>query len=192
MVVCKVAGVQDLSAGIVIPAKGSDGGWTACRLSRVGRAKPQSQVVRVNGIERRIQACIWERASEYDWRGRAARGRGKGFNTETADEPFVSSPVFVGVDLSLIPGHTEGRLGDLDDEELELCVWGQTLYRDFHDLDGPGWCDLDRAAGAGEARLGPCRDDHVEFYGIVRNVGLSRERRDRHEQRKGGQCRQCL
>jgi hypothetical protein len=40
--------------------------------------------------------------------------------------------------------------------------------------------------------LGPCRDDHVEFYGIVRNVGLSRERRDRHEQRKGGQCRQCL
>ena len=81
-------------------------------------------MVHLDRVEWRVQAGIWEWPVEYDRCGGGPRCDGKRLYAEAADKPLMSSPVLVGLNISLIPGDTKMCLGNVDDEEVFLMTEG--------------------------------------------------------------------
>src|SRR5262252_11113563 len=135
MVVGKVAGVQDLKAGIVLTVEGRHCRGTACRLRGFRRAEPEAKMVHLYRVKWGVQAGIRKWSIENNRGRRTARRHGERLDTEPANEHLMAAPVFIGLDVALIPGDAKRRLGDLDDKQIELRFGRQSLHGDVHKLD---------------------------------------------------------
>src|SRR5204863_6033022 len=63
---------------------------------------------------------------EHHRSGSSVRINDGGFDAKAADEVAIADAIVVGLDVALIPGETEGRRRNLNDEEIEICVRRQT------------------------------------------------------------------
>src|SRR5262245_19154741 len=103
MIVGEVAGVEDLDASIVLTiecrySSGATGG-----LGSLRRTEPQSEVVHLDWIERRVQTGIRKRTVEHHRRRRAALREGERLDAEPADELLMPPPVLIGLNVALVP-----------------------------------------------------------------------------------------
>src|SRR5438093_3655868 len=91
--------------------------------------------------------------------GRCLAGRhDEGFEVEATDETLMRPAEIVGLDVALIPGEPEGRIRNLDHEEIEVGVRRQAFDLDGHDLQWADRVDTDESGGVGEA------DGHMDAF----------------------------
>src|SRR5215472_4632898 len=80
---------------------------------------------------RRITACVHRM---YHGSRTASGCHNKGLDAEAANKIAYASSVSVGLDVTLIPGQTEGRIRQLNHEEVEFSVSWQPSHFHVHVL----------------------------------------------------------
>ena len=151
---------------------------------------------RVHRRGRRIGARIPDRLIVDDG-SRCGVGRDdERLDVEAADEPSGSAPVTVGLDVALIPGHSERSVRNLGDEEVELRVGRKALHADAHLLHRAEGLDLDVGGRVRQAvRIrGRRRPHHVELDLVLAllRLGGHRHRDCRKDDARRGSRRQRL
>ena len=92
------------------------------------RVEPQAQMIRVNRLRRRILTGIGERRLIVDDRRRPAALRDdEGLQVEAADEDLLAASVTIRLDIALIPGEAEGRVGELEPKKSNSVFAGSPL-----------------------------------------------------------------
>src|SRR5215469_7292955 len=108
-------------------------------------------MVHLDWTGRRVRRNTWKRVVEGQRsRDRAGRHHER-FDTEAADKFAAAYAVAVGLDVSLIPGHSEGPVWLLDNEEIKVSIGRQSRRPHGHDFNWTAWFDGDRAGGSGHA-----------------------------------------
>ena len=125
MVVGEVAGIQNLKAGVVLPIERRVV-RRAARLPGVSRrVKPETEMVHLDRVEGRIQAGIRHHSTgEHYWRRRRTLCERERLHVESTDKLLMAAAVFVGDDVTLIPGDPKRRFRNLKDKEIEVRVSG--------------------------------------------------------------------
>jgi hypothetical protein len=59
----------------------------------------------------------------------------EGLDVEAADKFLVTYPLIIGLDVALVPGQAERRIGNLEHKEIELRIRWQSDHINIHYLD---------------------------------------------------------
>src|SRR5262249_42105752 len=122
-VIREIGCIEYLNASMVLSIKRGHGTQGTHPHRVRGCIEPQTQVVSLDRISRRIRRSIrkWL-AVEHERSRCGARRHDKGLYAETTDEDFMTDAVAVGLDIALVPGKAKRCMRYLDDEEIKVSV----------------------------------------------------------------------
>src|SRR6266849_5704494 len=139
-------------------------GACAAGFLGIGRTvEPQPEMIHLDWISWRIQACVRERSAKNNRRRSGPGCDNEGLYAETADKSGMAISMPVRFNIALVPGHSKRRLWDLNDEKVEISLRRQAGNSDMHDLDRAFGVDCHACAGLWKASARAGRYDHREL-----------------------------
>jgi len=119
-----------------------------------------------------VSGRVGKRGSRENNRCRgASRSDDERFNAEPAGEIADTISVSVGVDVALVPGKAEGRVRNLNNEDVELRVGWKAGDFHVHTLDRVQGVDRYAPTCIRQTGLSSRRYDHVKDFAVRRLRG---------------------
>ncbi|MBO0721694.1 MAG: hypothetical protein J2P41_12775 [Blastocatellia bacterium] len=109
---------------------------------------------RVDRLGCRVHGCVRERLLVVHDGSRLAAGglrHDESLNIEAAEKLLMPLSILIGLDVALVPGQAERRIGKLEHKEIELSIRGETFHINAHQLHWSQGDDLHVSVRASEA-----------------------------------------
>src|SRR5580704_4638446 len=119
----------------MFPVERGVGTRTACFFGVILRIEPKAEVIELHGIGLYADCCLRDvggraRKNLRRFRRWDARGNNERLDIEPADEIPDADAVRIGINVADIPGEPEGRVWNLNREQVELGVRRQVMDDD--------------------------------------------------------------